>query len=188
MGIKNKAFIICFLLVLTVFWCPLKMTWAVPASYQAIQDLKEAERQGPAVVFEVPQVEYTASNLRDPFEPEPVKGVENGEEDKTSPPPPHSPLPHLTIQGIVWGSPSPQAIIDNQVVNLEPIPVKFIQDALQLLNSQCFRYGNHNKPDLIPEEVHVLGRQSLPPLDDIQHRSPAPPPELQLGVDPGGRP
>jgi hypothetical protein len=118
METKNKVFIICFILILSVFCYSLKMTWAVPAGYQAIQDVKEVEWQGPAVAIDVPQVEYTVSNLRDPFEPEPVKEEDDEEEDKTLLPVPPSPLPYLDIQGIVWGSELPQAIINNKVVKI----------------------------------------------------------------------
>jgi hypothetical protein len=115
MEIKNNAFTICFLIVLTVFWYSLRVSWAVPTNYQAILDLKESEQQKPGVVFEVPQVEYTADNLRDPFEVEPIE-----EEDKVVSPPIASqpPLPSLNIQGIIWGSELPQAIINNQVVKI----------------------------------------------------------------------
>ena len=71
-------------------------------------------------MFEVPQVEYNVTNLRDPFEPEPFEEeveVED-EQNDTNKIPTQSPLPPLDIQGIVWGGRLPQAIINNQVVKI----------------------------------------------------------------------
>jgi hypothetical protein len=119
MGIKNNMFMICFLLALTVFCSPLKSTWAVPASYKEAQNLKDAGQQGAGLVIDVPRVDYTASGLRDPFEPESAE--EEGEENKdnqTSQALPQEPLPRLNIQGIVWGGELPQAIINGQVVKI----------------------------------------------------------------------
>ena len=71
------------------------------------------------MVIEVPLVEYTADNLRDPFDPEPVKEDDDDEEELISPAP--APLPNLEVQGIVWGSALPQAIINNRVVKIGDI-------------------------------------------------------------------
>ena len=153
-------FIICFLLVLTV-WLPApKIIWAVPASYQAIQEIKEAEQQEPPVIIiEVPQLEYTTGNLRDPFEPEPFE--EEEEEALMNQTTSQSKLPFLSIQGIVWGSGLPQAIINNQVVKIGDL-IKGVRVV-----------------DISKEGVTVFyeGRQQLiaaPAVDMLQSQSPEP--------------
>lgn len=64
-----------------------------------------------------PYLEYNAYNLRDPFEDllarkeaEELKKKAEAEKDTTV-----TPL-SLTIQGVVWGGPTPQAIINDRVV------------------------------------------------------------------------
>jgi hypothetical protein len=60
-------------------------------------------------------VEYKAQSLRDPFQ-------DYIEEAETVTPAPVEPvpvqLPAVTIQGIVWGGTTPQAIINNKVVKV----------------------------------------------------------------------
>ncbi len=61
-----------------------------------------------------PAVTYAAQDLRDPF-----KMV--FDEDKNSPNGPAAvevPLPELTVQGVIWGTGTPQAIINNKVVKV----------------------------------------------------------------------
>ena len=69
------------------------------------------------------KVEYTSQDLRDPFQSpfelykpveEPVE--EPGEEPEEKPPPVIGGLSDLEVQGIIWGSKTPQAIINNTVV------------------------------------------------------------------------
>ena len=65
-----------------------------------------------------PKVEYIAKGAKEPFEdyfskkkPAAVKG-----EAAVAPQEPRSPLPSLTVKGIIWGSSTPCAIINNKVV------------------------------------------------------------------------
>jgi len=64
-------------------------------------------------VISRPKVEYQPEGLRDPFEPL-IKNQEvvvvNQDTQKT--------LPALTVQGVIWGSSLPQAIINNKVVKV----------------------------------------------------------------------
>jgi hypothetical protein len=64
------------------------------------------------------QINYTSQNLRDPFQnpfemhlitkEQPERPVESIGYD----------LPHLSVQGIVWGTQMPQAIINNTIVKI----------------------------------------------------------------------
>lgn len=85
-----------------------------------------------------PYIEYQAESLRDPFqgyykegkEQEPVEPEEEGQVIK--------PLPTLTVQGIIWGSSIPQAIINNKVVKVgdtieEVRVIKIDKEGLTLL-------------------------------------------------------
>lgn len=63
-----------------------------------------------------PPVEYKAEGLPEPFqlkEEELEAPVKSGEELEAE-----AKLPDLTIQGVIWGSRSPQAIINNQIVKI----------------------------------------------------------------------
>ncbi|MBN3038028.1 MAG: hypothetical protein JW869_01265 [Candidatus Omnitrophica bacterium] len=63
-----------------------------------------------------PRVEYTAISLRDPFMSPDEMIIRPTQETKDDFPKIKVPLTHLHIQGMVWGSKSPQAIINNKVV------------------------------------------------------------------------
>lgn len=64
-----------------------------------------------------PHLEYNAYNLRDPFEDlltqkkEEIRKPGESEGETVTPPP-------LSVQGLVWGGRTPQAIIDNRVVKV----------------------------------------------------------------------
>ena len=62
------------------------------------------------------KVEYTSQGLRDPFQ-SPFEFFEPLEEPKEKAPVVGG-LPHLEVQGMVWGSKVPQAIINNTVVRV----------------------------------------------------------------------
>jgi len=67
------------------------------------------------------KIEYKSGNLRDPFKEERMEG--EGGEAKEKPPEKQmpveiKPLPSLQIQGIIWGSDLPQAIINNKVLKI----------------------------------------------------------------------
>lgn len=61
-------------------------------------------------------VEYTSQDLRDPFK-NPFEMIEMVEEPTEKPPIGYG-LTHLQVQGMVWGSKMPQAIINNTVVKV----------------------------------------------------------------------
>ncbi len=64
-----------------------------------------------------PKVEYKAEVLKDPFRgfrKKETKKINTVSESKTT----AKPLPALTVQGIVWGGQTPQAIINNKVVKV----------------------------------------------------------------------
>ena len=61
------------------------------------------------------KVEYTSQDLRDPFQ-SPFELFMPVEEPEDAPPPVVGGLPHLEIQGMVWDSSLPQAIINNTVL------------------------------------------------------------------------
>lgn len=118
MQIGVKIFITFFILTLTVLCFLPNITWAAPATYQEAVDLREAEKVAPpSVNIELPQMEYDAGNLRDPFEPEPFE-EEEGKEFNITEVSPRMPLPSLEVKGIVWGAELPQAIINNRVVKI----------------------------------------------------------------------
>jgi len=73
-----------------------------------------APQQEEAIVL--PTVEYKADSFKDPF----IKGyVEDKEEQAISGQPVEiRPLPALTVQGLIWGSETPQAIINNKVLKI----------------------------------------------------------------------
>jgi hypothetical protein len=91
----------------------------------AIKELKEKEveemlgEKKPAAeeVIVKPNVEYKASDLRDPFQSSFVSGEapeEAGPGVLAAP----QVLPSLEVQGIIWGGDFPQAIINNKVVKI----------------------------------------------------------------------
>ena len=63
----------------------------------------------------LPKVEYTGQGLRDPFQ-SPFELYKPVEEPEEKPPPVIGGLSHLEVQGIIWDSKIPQAIINNTVV------------------------------------------------------------------------
>lgn len=60
-----------------------------------------------------PKVEYKADNLRNPFEQPSVLSESEGAGSSKE-----NPMPKLVVQGIIWGSSFPQAIINNKVVKV----------------------------------------------------------------------
>ena len=84
--------------------------------------LKEAglSSSGPEVETIVrPVVEYRAQGLRNPFEQSAL--IPQATEGEVGLKPEAGKLPQLTIQGIIWGSNIPQAIINNKVAKVGDI-------------------------------------------------------------------
>lgn len=65
------------------------------------------------------KVEYKSESLTDPFQ-EPKMEEKKKKEEPPEPPKPFEirPLPPLEIQGIIWGSTMPLAIINNKVLKI----------------------------------------------------------------------
>lgn len=105
-------------------------------------------------------VEYKAQDLRDPFqeniEEEPAQVEEQKiEEGKTTQPP-----PSLVVQGLIWGSDLPQAIINSnvvkigdtvegaQIINIDKNGVTILFDGQKhnISSPSAIIAGNYNKP------------------------------------------
>lgn len=113
---KSKT-IFVFFITLFILSMPRASVYAVLTSKRA---LEEVEKLGQPIPEEelppvIPNVEYKAEGLRDPFQAylgEKKEVEKTGmvrSEAEVSP-------PSLTIQGIIWGAKFPQAIINNKVV------------------------------------------------------------------------
>ena len=77
------------------------------------EDTSQRPPRNEEPVVQRPKVEYKSEGLRDPFDPlikdeKPVAKIDEGQ--------PQKPLPALTVQGVIWGTKLPQAIINNKVV------------------------------------------------------------------------
>jgi len=59
------------------------------------------------------EIEYKSENLRNPFQEEKAETKEEPQEPVET-----GPLPDLSVQGMVWGGISPQAIINNNVLKI----------------------------------------------------------------------
>ena len=93
----------CLIIITAVFFLGLGFLPAHPL--QAIQVEPD--------VLSVPKVEYTSEILRDPFR-SPFEALSSPLDEV----PVEVGLSHLTVQGMVWDSAMPQAIINNQVVKI----------------------------------------------------------------------
>jgi hypothetical protein len=76
----------------------------------------EPARPPPEEIITKEIVNYRADDLRDPFEGYKEQKVA-GDQPATA----ESALPSLAVKGVVWGSDTPQAIINNQVVKVGEI-------------------------------------------------------------------
>ena len=113
---KTATYRLVFIFLMSVALCMLLHTRAYAQAKQSGTDfskMKELESQEKAPTAEKiarPKVDYTAENLRDPFQGVSVsKGAVAGPTGTVA-------LPKLEIQGLVWGGKFPQAIINNKVV------------------------------------------------------------------------
>ena len=66
--------------------------------------------------IEKPDIEYTASEFRDPFQPQVSMGVPEISAEEESGRPKPSEILSLSIQGIIWNSDIPLVIINNEVL------------------------------------------------------------------------
>ena len=89
-----------------------------PMMSQAVESAQEDKQDQDMEGFKRPHIEYNASNLRDPFEDLLARKREEEARKKEAEPTIeiNVPPPPLTVQGLVWGGTTPQAIINNKVV------------------------------------------------------------------------
>jgi hypothetical protein len=98
--------------------------YALKMEFDAPQEMDEGnlEQTGLMVpdknmqVIVRPNVEYRAQGLRNPFEQSVL--VSESTDAGSNLMPEATKLPQLTVQGIIWGSSLPQAIINNKVVKV----------------------------------------------------------------------
>jgi len=111
---KNTHIKTTVLFVIAVFCVGSSVTplFGQPQELKILKQLETKETQVTETIKR-PKVDYTADNLRDPFQ-----GVVVEEEGKTvsSTTGKEVPLPSLAVQGVIWGSKTPQAIINRKVV------------------------------------------------------------------------
>jgi hypothetical protein len=84
---------------------------------------QEIQKSYSSIEVARPKVEYKAEGLVDPFQPiRPPKEEEKKVEAKKIvvevPKPVERLLPHLKVQGVIWGGSFPQAIINNKIVKI----------------------------------------------------------------------
>jgi sRNA-binding protein len=115
---QKKLFLITILLLAGVFIFSVSTCLAIigAASIREAEKFEQPKQQfeKPATI-EKPVLQYTSASMRDPFKPYIVKQAKKTSEyipTQESRVPP----PKLTVQGIIWGSDIPQAIINNSVV------------------------------------------------------------------------
>lgn len=99
-------------LTLLIFSSFANVCFAVHQEFEAIRELQEMEKSEPREFIEIPEVEYTADGMRNPFQgyieqKEIIDVGAAGEEEMT--------LPSFTVQGVVWGG-VPQAIVNDKIV------------------------------------------------------------------------
>jgi Tfp pilus assembly protein PilP len=104
-------------IVIVVLACTSAM--AQPSEHRLIkemesQNLAPSPKQEP--VIKRPAVQYTASNLRDPFESLLTSEILQSQNKDTTPEKIN--LPGMKVQGVTWGGRFPQAIINNKVLKV----------------------------------------------------------------------
>lgn len=105
---SNSLFIPAFSLLFLIF-CPMKLFAA--GQLDEIKRLQEREREQQQAIIR-PAVSYQGRNYKDPFRSR--QQADPSQQNLAGMPA----LPPMTIQGIVWGSDIPQAIVNNQVVRV----------------------------------------------------------------------
>lgn len=110
----------------TVFIFSLFITNLFVAAQEGFKGEKKLEAMEkttplPSEVIVLPNIEYKAEDLRDPFQnPNIAEGKKPTEESEVSETKEITP-PSLTVQGLIWGGNFPQAIINNKVVKVGDI-------------------------------------------------------------------
>lgn len=113
---KKKNIILVLIISLSI----MVNAWATKAEFEAIKKIEEKETgKGAPEKVKRPAVRYGSSDSRDPFKtsfqddacvPESEKAV--AQVEAVSPP------THLLVQGLIWGTKLPQAIINNTVIKI----------------------------------------------------------------------
>jgi hypothetical protein len=96
-------------------------------SYAANQDFEQIKqiemeaysKRSPEEIIERPKIEYTAQDKRDPFQVQVF--LDDESEKPVSINDPIVTPPMLTVQGLIWGTGLPQAIINNKVLKVGDI-------------------------------------------------------------------
>lgn len=109
---KKTAFITVSLILLGALGYFYPVLYAEPSQLKAIKSVEDAQAREQDLIVR-PKVEYRASSLRDPFTGMMIH--ENAGKDTSVA---ETPLPNLTVKGIIWGGRFPQAIIDNKVLGV----------------------------------------------------------------------
>ena len=114
---RNITIIPIFLLILS---CPPSFAFLGGQESKVLEESQKREQQineQDVELLKRPYLEYNAYNLRDPFEDlltqkkEGIRKPGESEGETVTP-------PRLSVQGLVWGGRTPQAIIDNRVVKV----------------------------------------------------------------------
>lgn len=100
--------------VILAFSSFIKVSFAAHREFEAIKELQAMEKSGSREIIDIPEVEYTAEGMRNPFQGY-IEQTEVIRADSTAE---EVVLPSFNIQGVVWGGDVPQAIINDKVVKV----------------------------------------------------------------------
>lgn len=85
------------------------------------EEAAATQKEGPEIIQLRPGAEYISAGARDPFEPylkkedvNPAQPQEEKKEEVVNP-------PALAVQGVMWGSDTPLAIVNNRVVKKDDV-------------------------------------------------------------------
>lgn len=111
----KKILILSFILSILAFICSTSLTFAANTSGLIEEYEKQEKRINIDDILKKPDVSYDAIDARDPFlelikKESPVETTEEGLPEDLS--------AQFSIQGIIWGSSIPQAIINSKVVKV----------------------------------------------------------------------
>jgi hypothetical protein len=143
--------------VIRVYFSLLLCLWAINYSLVFPHYIFAQQEEGALIKTEL---RYTASELRDPFEDnlrkyeaqETAKEAGAEEAAKT--------LPTFSVQGIIWGSSLPQAIIDDAVVKVGDTIKEAKVIAIDKEGITLLYYGREYKissPSATPQEAQEQG-------------------------------
>jgi len=108
MARSNSQTILIFLIIFIGMVIFLKTAEAQEATTKGASE--EANKEAKKIAN---KVEYKSEKLRDPFQEEKMEIKVESQKPMEA-----KPLPKLDVEGVVWGSSLPQAIINNKVVRI----------------------------------------------------------------------